>query len=229
MTNCLVYMIRNLVNDKVYIGQTWGSLQNRWVKHCDPKSGCIAIRNAIQLYGSDKFRIDLLTVSHTQDCADYWERYFIARYDSIRNGYNILQGGCIGKSMAGVPKSKEHRAKLSVAKKGRKRGKPVSEQGRRNLSLSKKGDKNPNYGKPMSDEAKLALSLAIKGRPKSDEWRQTMSIAKSGKKIPSLRRFSDDEADIIRNDIRPSKYIAKDYGCNVKTILHIKNRTGAYK
>ena len=43
---------------------------------------CRYLQFAIDKYGKDSFRYELLTVAHTQEIADYWEIYFIEKNNS---------------------------------------------------------------------------------------------------------------------------------------------------
>jgi Mor family transcriptional regulator len=115
---CLIYVIRNSANEKVYVGQTWRDLSVRWAAHCLPSTSthCVKLRRAIKKYGEEKFRIELLTICHTQEVTDYWEKYFIHKFDSIKHGYNILEGG--GLSRKGTKHSPKTRKVMSLARKG---------------------------------------------------------------------------------------------------------------
>ena len=50
----IIYKITNIINNKVYIGQTVNTLKNRWCKHCH-SNGCRMLYNAILKYGKDSF------------------------------------------------------------------------------------------------------------------------------------------------------------------------------
>jgi group I intron endonuclease len=95
---CSIYKIVNLVNGKVYIGQTWNTIKQRWFDHKKPSGhNCLKLHRAIMKHGTEKFTQELLTVCATQESSDYWESYFIKQYDSIELGYNIRTGGSRGK------------------------------------------------------------------------------------------------------------------------------------
>lgn len=71
----------------------------------------------------------------------------------------------IAKANKGKHHSEETKRKMSIAKQGiipHNKGKHYSEETRKKMSLAKiglfKGEKNPNFGKPMSEEQKLKIS-----------------------------------------------------------------------
>lgn len=92
---------------KVYIGQCCRKdrfqrtelppreqLRVRWLEHCRPTSGCVAIKKAIAKYGPDNFHKEvLLQVDDAQ--LNHWERVFVQRFESnkSRYGYNRNDGG----------------------------------------------------------------------------------------------------------------------------------------
>ena len=55
----IIYKITNIINHKVYIGQTVNTLKNRWNKHCH-SSGCRILYNAILKYGKDSFTQEVI-------------------------------------------------------------------------------------------------------------------------------------------------------------------------
>lgn len=85
-----------------------------------------------------------------------------------------------GISMSGRNLSFEHRAALSAANMGKKRG-PFTSEHRANLSASK-------IGKKHSDAARAAMSAAQIGNRHSDETRAKMSATRTGKKLTSKHR-----------------------------------------
>lgn len=91
----LIYKISNILNNKVYIGQTVRPLMTRFNEHCHNSSRCTRLSNAIKKYGKHNFKIEFITISHIQEIADYWEIYFINKYNALSRelGYNIRDGG----------------------------------------------------------------------------------------------------------------------------------------
>lgn len=93
----LIYIIRNKINDKVYIGQTCNSIRERFLQHTKPsvvkKRGTYKLYNAISKYGKENFYYELLEENIDSDDADNKEIYYIDKYDSYENGYNSTRGG----------------------------------------------------------------------------------------------------------------------------------------
>ena len=93
--NGFIYIIRNTINSKVYIGQTKTSVDNRWKEHLrHARYGDQVINRAMRKYGIDKFYIETLEIC-TLDVLDYREIYYIDLYDSTNKskGYNVSLGG----------------------------------------------------------------------------------------------------------------------------------------
>ena len=90
----IIYKITNLVNGKLYIGQTTQDLQTRWYKHCHSSSGCVALHNAIKRYGKDNFSVEVIDRATNRSELNDKEKYWIGQYNSISpNGYNLTTGG----------------------------------------------------------------------------------------------------------------------------------------
>src|ERR1700686_4527969 len=122
-----IYILKNKINDKVYIGQTWKLLKDRW-NNGNGYLGSHKIERAIKKYGKDNFYYEILTFCSTQKCADIIESFFIKKYNSINNGYNITIGGVKG-VMTGRKHSEKSKNKMSESHKGNTAhlGKPHSE------------------------------------------------------------------------------------------------------
>lgn len=89
-----IYKIVNDINDKVYIGQTSGTIEERYKQHLkkihseDRKT--YPLYNAMRKYGAEHFHIEM--VEETQDLQNR-EQYWIQFFDSYSNGYNATRGG----------------------------------------------------------------------------------------------------------------------------------------
>lgn len=90
-----IYIIRNTVNSKVYIGQTKVSVETRWKEHLrHARYGDQIINRAMRKYGIDKFYVETLEIC-SLDVIDCREIYYIDLYDSTNKskGYNVSIGG----------------------------------------------------------------------------------------------------------------------------------------
>lgn len=161
-----IYILKNIINNKVYIGQSWWSLKDRW-NNGHGYLGCKKLNNAIQKYGKNNFYYEIITLCGTQEASDYWEIFFIKKFNSINNGYNIAIGG---KSvMRGRKHTKESLDKMSESHKGNTAhlGKMHSKETKDKLSeltkiqIKEKG--HPSIGRHHSDESKTKISKSKSG------------------------------------------------------------------
>ena len=183
-----IYVIENDVNDKLYVGQTTRTLEERFKEHCYADS---AIGKAIRKYGAEHFRIRTLEECYSREQLNEREIFWIAELNSkAPHGYNLNGGG-----KGGVNPSEETRAKNSQAQKGR----TISVEMRAKISASLiiyyqehpeaiehlsnvgKGNKNA-LGHEVSQEARARISES-KTNP-SIETRRRLSESHKGKPSP---------------------------------------------
>ncbi len=100
-----IYKITNDINDKIYIGQTITTLQDRWHGHMssaiNEKRNKSALYNAMNKFGRDKFHIEEIakyekdTKQNLIDILNLEEQKYIVEYKSLtkQNGYNLEKGG----------------------------------------------------------------------------------------------------------------------------------------
>lgn len=86
-----IYKITNKVNGKSYIGQTRYTVEFRWKQH-QHKVDNTYFHNAINKYGADNFTVETLEECKYEDL-DSREIFYIAKYDTFNNGYNLTIGG----------------------------------------------------------------------------------------------------------------------------------------
>lgn len=89
-----IYKIENDINQKIYIGKTTRSLEERFAEHCrmsklegKEKRPLYA---AMRKYGIEHFHISLIEETYEPEER---ERYWIEYFSSFKNGYNATQGG----------------------------------------------------------------------------------------------------------------------------------------
>ena len=89
-----IYKVTNKINQKVYIGfsKDWKVRKRRHKSIY--KTHQSKFYTALKTYGWDNFEWEEIYTSTDKDhCYLTMEQYFINQYDSINNGYNIIQGG----------------------------------------------------------------------------------------------------------------------------------------
>ena len=89
-----IYKITNQVNGKIYIGQTYRTVELRWKEHLSHINGRYPINRAIKKYTPFSFKIE--TIEQCDDShLDEREIYWIAFYHSNNAvyGYNCTAGG----------------------------------------------------------------------------------------------------------------------------------------
>lgn len=96
-----IYIIRNSVNDKVYIGKTVKSIKRRFNEHkSDARCKALSkIHIAMKDIGVENFSIAELEVVDTQELSAK-ERFYIALYNSFERGYNSTCGGEAGEKVS---------------------------------------------------------------------------------------------------------------------------------
>ena len=90
-----IYIIKNTVNNKIYIGQS-NDVAGRWYRHIDEAihhRDNIPIHEAMRQYGYDKFYYQILESGIEDFEADNRERFWIKHLHAIENGYNTCIGG----------------------------------------------------------------------------------------------------------------------------------------
>lgn len=88
-------------SNKSYIGQTCYSLDRRAGsegREYTRQNKCPKFANAIKKYGWDWFKEhrEILKENLSQEEANKWEAYYIGFFNSMENGYNVLDGNNIG-------------------------------------------------------------------------------------------------------------------------------------
>ena len=89
-----IYQITNDINEKIYIGKTESSIENRFREHCNDafreRNEKRPLYSAIRKYGIEHFHIKL--IEETNDPEER-EKYWIEKLGSFKYGYNATIGG----------------------------------------------------------------------------------------------------------------------------------------
>lgn len=137
-----IYKITNIVNNKVYIGQSidlWTRINEGYLQKL-PKGNShnIHLQRSWDKYGKESFKFEVLEYIDNYKLLNERETYWIQKYNACNKeyGYNIVpEGG----SNRGLIKSEESKLKQSIAVSGKKNG---------------------MYGKTHTEEVKKRLSKA---------------------------------------------------------------------
>ena len=106
---CEIYKIKNIVTDKIYIGQAVSHILNhkkyrpygregRFRCHISEafskkKNQCHYLNNSIRKYGVESFDVELIEYCNLEMACER-EIYYIEKYNSLYpNGYNLKNGG----------------------------------------------------------------------------------------------------------------------------------------
>jgi len=155
-----IYLLRNTVNEKCYVGQSV-DIHKRWRQHkSSAASGCnFKFSNAIRKYGPEAFELVVL-----EECSyetfDEREAYWMDHYSARENGYNQMPAGQRGRVCDDAM-----RETIASKLRGRKLPPEVIEK----IRIA-------NIGKLHTEETKEKISLANKGRAISPEVAEKLSL-----------------------------------------------------
>lgn len=114
MRTGIIYKYTNLLNKKVYIGQTTTTLEQRHKKHLSQLNDNTYFHRAIKKYGIDNFSWEIIEESIPLEALDEREKYWIKFYNSYYTsgkGYNLTKGGKWGNSQQLICGSAEEEIK----------------------------------------------------------------------------------------------------------------------
>ena len=160
-----IYLRTNLINGKQYVGQA-SDFKRREYDWCNlnaPYAGDY-INKAREKYGLESWSVEILKECDSSEELNHWEMYFIEKFNTKKPfGYNLNDGG---EGQTGFHHSIESRMRMSVSKKGKRKGIPRADDVKKKISVSKKG-KRTSLGMTNhkhSSESKLKMSAAKKGK-----------------------------------------------------------------
>jgi group I intron endonuclease len=172
-----IYKTTNLLNGKIYIGQTSKDLNTNYLG-----SGKVVIK-AIKKYGKSNFKREVLEECDSKEYMNNREKYWIQHFDSInRNiGYNVSIGGEGGNLGDKVNQKISETRKNKIPVKDINGNIFLIEKDDNRFKIGelvgiRKGVTAPNKGIPMSNQQKEKLK-----KPKTESHKENLSKAKKGK------------------------------------------------
>lgn len=194
-----LYTITNLVNNKIYVGQS--NNNRRWSQHkwfaAHPEQTGQYIHKAMAKYGISNFRFEIIATCLTQYDANETETALINQFNSMDHnyGYNLKCGGSRGTV------SEETRQKMSksfsiyIAEHGH----PALGTKRTPEQIEKLIQARKDHPVEYTDEIRQRMSDAHKAKPLSEEHRNNM--------IEAIKKAKTEKAE--------AKYLAEDIKCSV--------------
>lgn len=183
-----IYVIRNDINGKCYVGQTVQRLAKRMSGHLTQsrrRKPNQVISQAIAKYGWENFSVEALEEADGVGL-DVAECVWIERHQSFgRGGYNSALGGHLNRKV-----SDETRRKISEALTGNK----LTDSHRAAIRVGR-------IGTPVSEETKKMMSAAHRGVKRqafSIEHRENMKRAKAGENHPQAKLTWDSVREMRR-------------------------------
>lgn len=162
----IIYKITNLINGKIYIGQTVRELEERIGEHKRKRNSLVG--KAIKKYGEENFSIEVVDKGCSLEELNNKEIKWIQHYGCVVPfGYNQCYGG---NNTMGYNHKDESRKKMSISKQG----------------MYDK-EKNHFYGKTHTEETRAKMRLAWKTkRVMTDEMKQKLRDKHPTKKVINL-------------------------------------------
>lgn len=172
-----IYKIINLLTNKIYIGQTIKSIQQRFHAHInESKKLKTYLHKAMNKYGVENFTVEEIDIAYSLDELNQKEYNWIIKENClIPNGYNMKDGGFGAKMTDEVkqkislanknkPKPPEHSERMSRLHKG----KIITKEHREAISRL-------NKGKKLSSEHINIIKESKKNKPRDDITKQKVS------------------------------------------------------
>lgn len=115
MVQIKIYKYTNIINNKVYIGQTSWTLAQRAKSNGSGYKHCLKFYSAIKKYSWEAFKPEVLEIVD-ESIADEREKYYIQLYNSTNKnfGYNIDLGGHTEKVRSQETKDKISKSGLGM-------------------------------------------------------------------------------------------------------------------
>jgi len=195
-----IYLLLDKRNYKMYIGKHNGEKKNYF-------SGGLLPNKIIKKYGKDVFeRIILHENIETEDELDNLEKFYIKKYNTFGDGYNLTEGGDGGGNWINK-KSKEEIKRIANQKSEKLKGREFSEETKNKMRNAKKGipltpEHIENIKKAQSGE-----NHPWHGRKHREETKKKISDSKKGNKNPEFSKWMKDNAwNMVRVSIDDIEY-----------------------
>lgn len=215
-----IYKITNKVNNKVYIGQTIRTIEERYQRHLveAKRHTNRPLYDSMNHYGYDNFSVEQI-VEAPEEELNALEAFYISYYNSATStfGYNLTLGGDAFKGTFSEETKKRIAEKVSKALKGRKQSKELVEkravklrgqkrtiEQRQRFSEAQKS-RDPNTfarGFTVPQETRDRISQTLTGQVQSEETK-----LKRKESISKLKWWNNG-VENLRAETCPEGYVA---------------------
>jgi group I intron endonuclease len=218
----IIYVARNRVNGKMYVGKTTKSIRERRKSHKDSALGKISklpFHEAIRKYGIDGFDWKMVQKCHDLQTLDTAEKWWIRSLNTlVHDGYNCATGG------SGQASNSQILARLGKVKRNRP---PISEETRRKLSIAHSNRRHSDETKKKMSAWQIGrkrpeVSAVMKGRVFSEETRRKLSEAQKKSMTPERR-------ELLASKNRGKKQSPEQYAKTIENLKKYRRKSAANK
>jgi group I intron endonuclease len=219
-----IYQIKNLINNKIYVGQTCSKyVSTRWSAHkLEAKKGNSnkPLYKAFLKYGFENMEFKILLKNVPNESLFYYEKLWIKKLKSLSpNGYNLCEGGISlkGSSNPMYDKIPWNKGKKHTTQSIEKMKKSFTKEKIKLISERVKGDKNPMFGKTKEKNPMFGVKHTkecIENIKLNQPYRKMVSMYLENTYIRTFNSLAD-AANYIRIN---TNYTKADYSTIAKSI-----------
>lgn len=201
----VVYKITNLVNEKVYIGQTTGELKRR----IGSSLYNVFLKRAIRKYRIGNFELFIIQGCSNIGELNEREQFWISFYGSTDNqkGYNLQSGG---------KNCRLHESTKKILSE-KCSGWHHTEKAKQKISEAGSGSKHWAYGKKFSKKHKENMSKGHIGNKHSQATKDKMRKTRKGRVITWGDKISEAKCKVAKEEVL--NFIAKNPYVSTKDIM----------
>lgn len=185
----IIYKVTNQITKQIYIGKTVKSLSYR--KRCHYKNvhnGIVSkFYNALRKYNESDFIWEEILICQDESMLNEMERFYIKKYDSFKNGYNMTLGGDGGDTISSKSNKEKKRQGAKIGNIPWNKGLPMKKMG---YTFTNRRPRSK-----FSDEDKAQHSIKIKS---SSKYINGIKNRKHGMSIQVIRLSDNKTWDTIK-------------------------------
>lgn len=194
-----IYQITNKINNKIYVGKTLKTVEERWKEHCQdfnkPKNEKRPLYDAMQKYGIANFFIEPLEEVTVFDINEK-EQYWIELLGSFKYGYNATKGG-----------DGKHYADYDLIYK-------LFNEGKNNLEIQNM----TNY-----DRATITKALELQGVSQEERLKRGRQVIE--KSVVMIDKDTEEDIRIFSSINKAYQFLNKQHSGHIASVCNGKRKT----